>query len=293
MRIFFVCFLLSILVCCKKTSTEVQSITNNNQVKEIKEPLFSIDKLDLGELAIKNKIQYIKRYSYGYDNYYYFDYYPNTNKIKTIIYKPSADPRSCAGGQYDFFYVNNKIDKVEVREPTTACEILVKSYQFNYFSLGALKSIIETNSDYYSDETFFSYNLQRRIDKIFQNFRNKAEKEYRFNETSFKYDSLGNVAEVNSQPSYSDKITERTTFIYDSSKNPFKGNFIIRNFVFAFGWNESIGPFFLSTNNVKQTTKFILGNGAVQTYPYKIVYNNNQLFQYYYFDQFGSTFYYF
>jgi len=109
----------------------------------------------LGELFGENKISYIKRYFYGADNYYYFDYYTGTKKLKSIFYKPAAHPLSCASALCEFFYKNDRIDKIEISLPSSACEIIVRSFQFDYFPIGALKSIIQVD-DYGITEIYFA-----------------------------------------------------------------------------------------------------------------------------------------
>jgi hypothetical protein len=278
-----------LLISCKKQDVDI-SVSSRAQLESIKEPHSFRDSLGLGELAIPDKITQIKRYSYGADNYYYLEYYPGTKKLKTILYKPDSHPQSCAFRRCDFFYKDNKIEKVEIASPSSACEIIVKTYLFDYFPIGALKSVVQTD-DFLINETFFSYDSSGRIGRIFQSGRYKNESVYRFSETSIKYDSTGNVMEQTFQPSYSLTITEKTTFNYGTSVNPFKGNFIPQEFLNVFGWNES-SAFYLSPNVVSKTTRYYQSNGASQTYPYTIMTNNSRLHQFYFFDQFGSTFYY-
>jgi hypothetical protein len=282
----FIPFLLLIVISCKKASTEVKK--SRIQLESIKQPNLFLDTFSLGELATKDKISKIKKYSYGWDNYYYFDYYPNTNKLKSVLYIPQAVTPSCAFTRYDFFYSKEKIDSVQVVSPSSGCKIVVHTFRFDYFPVGALKSITEIN-DFTIDETFFSYNNSGRVEKIYLSNRYKTETSYHFSEISFVYDLAGNVSEVSDQPV--DKITTKVTYQYGTIQNPFKGNYILRSFLSVFGWDEA-APFYLSKNVVSLTTRHYIENGAVQSFPYIVRDSSNRLFQFYYADQFGSTIFY-
>jgi hypothetical protein len=283
--------LLSLIVflSCKKKSEEI-GISNRVQLEEIREPKLFRDTLGLGELSIEHKILQIKRFSYGSDNYYYFDYVPGTKKLKSIFYKPASHPQSCAFSRCDFYYENNRINKIEISSPSSACEIITKSYQFDYFPIGALKSVTQID-DFNINETFFSYDTIGRIDKIFRSGRYKSDATYRFSETVIYYNLSGNVKEITAQPAYANTVSERISFTYDSAINPFKQVYILQEFLFVFGWSEGT-PLFLSTNVVNQTTRTYESNSASQIFPYTVTTSNARLHQFYYFDQFGSTIYY-
>lgn len=284
-----VLFCLVICLSCKKDKNETK-VFSRIQLESIKEPEFFLDSLGLGELFIENKISQIKRYKFGWDNYYYFDYYPGTKKLQSILYKPASHPQSCAWVLCEFFYKNNKIDKIEISSPSSGCWVVVKTYQFEYFPIGALKSIIQID-DYYINETFFAYDSIGRVGKIFQSSRYKNETTYRFSETIVKYDIAGNVSEVTFQPPNSNKITERLNYKYDIAINPFKGVYIPRAFFWPFGWYESY-PSFLSQNVVSLTTQYNESISSPQSYPYIVKTNSDRIYQFYYFDQLISTIYY-
>ncbi len=274
------------VISCKKASTEEK--TSRAQLETIKEPYLFLDTLGLGELATKDKISKIKKYSYGWDNYYYFEYYPNSNKLKSVLYIPQAVTPSCNFSRYDFFYSKGKIDSVQVVNPSSGCEIVVHTFRFEYFSVGALKSITEIN-DIFIGETFFSYNNSGRLEKIYSNTRYKSETNYYFSEISFVYDSAGNVSEVNTQPL--NNYTKKVTYQYSRSQNPFKGNYFLCNLLSVYGWDEG-APFYLSKNVVSITTQQYIETGAINTFPYVVKDSINRLFQFYYADQFGSTIFY-
>jgi hypothetical protein len=265
-------------------------VSSRVQLEQIKEPKLFRDTLGLGELSSDSKIIQIQRYFYGANNNYYFEYFPNGNKIKSIFYKPEAHPQSCAFSKCEFFYKNNRIEKIEISSPSSACEIIVKTYQFEYFPIGALKSVTQID-DFNINETFFSYDTSGHINKIFRSGRYKTGVEYKFGETVINYDFSGNVKEMTLQPQYSNSIAERISYTYDNAKNPFRQVYIPQEFLSVFGWNEGI-PFFLSSNVVSLTTRFYESNSATHSLPYTITTNNSRLHQFYYFNQFGSTFYY-
>jgi len=278
------------LFSCKKRVDKADVTNSRVQLEQIKEPHLFRDSLGLGELSSESKIVQIQRFFYGANNNYYFEYLPNSKKIKSIFYKPEAHPQSCAFSKCEFFYKNNRIDRIEISSPSSACEIVVRTYQFDYFPIGAVKSVTQID-DFNINETFFSYDTSGHINKIFRSGRYKSDVEYKFGETVINYDFLGNVKEVTLQPQYSNTIAERISYTYDNAKNPFKQVYIPQEFLSVFGWSEGF-PFFLSSNVVSLTTRFYESNSASQSLPYTVTTNNSRLHTFYYFDQFGSTFYY-
>lgn len=282
--------LIMFLFSCKKKGDNAFVTNSRLQIEQITEPHLFRDSLGLGELSIESKIVQIHRLFYGANNNYYFEYLPNSKKIKSIFYRPDAHPLSCAFSKCEFFYKNNRIDRIEISSPSTACEIVVKTYQFNYFQIGAVKSVTQID-DFNINETFFSYDTSGRINKIFSSGRYKSDVEYKFSETVINYDISGNVKDVTVQPQYANTIAEKISYTYDIAENPFKQLYIPQDFLSVFGWSEGF-PFFLSSNVVSLTTRFYESNSASQPLPYTVTVNNSRLHTFYYFDQFGSTFYY-
>jgi hypothetical protein len=288
MKLILIISVILIFSCKKEDAGIVDS--SRAQLDSIKEPLFFLDSLGSGELAVPDKITQIKRFGYGWDNYYYFDYYPGTNKLKSILYKPASIPQSCSFSRCDFFYRKNRISKVEISGPSSGCQIVIHTYLFEYFPKGALKSVT-LNNHRKINETFFSYDNSGRVNRIFYSDRYQNETNYRFSEKFIKYDASGNVSEVRFQPVNSITVTTTATFSYDSSINPFKGVFFPQNFLQVYGWDDP-SLLFLSSNVVSNSTRNYQLNDAPQTFSYIVLSNNNRLYQYYYSDQFGSTFYY-
>ncbi len=289
MRLLLIISFLVFLSCKKDKGAASQS--NRKQIESIKEPSFFYDSLGKGELYTLDKIAQIKRYRYGFDNYYFFYYYPGTNKVKSIYYKPASHQQSCAFSQCNFFYKDGRIDNIQISSPSSACEVIVKTFQFAYFPKGALKSIVQED-DLSIKETYFAYDNAGRVSKMYGNGRYKNETSYRFGETSISYDLAGNVVEITHQPQYSNTISDKYNYSYDTTVNPFKGIYIPQEFISVFGWSESL-PSTLSNNVVKQTKRFYASNSATHTYPYILTAKNGRLQQFYYFDSFGSTFYYY
>jgi len=286
---YFIFLLLFMFFSCKKKKHEDVLQTNQDQIAEIKDPIVYYDTLGKGDF--RDKIRYIKRNQYGFNNFYFFEYDGQSNRVKTIIYEPQRHPQSCAGAKYDFFYVRDKIDRLEVGEPTSACAINVRTFKYNYFLSGALKSIVQQDA-YNINEIIFSYSSNGRVDKIFYSYRPVTLTRFRYIETSYSYNSKGNVTEIKRQESYSNTISQITNFEYDSIPNPFKGFYGIRNFIPTGVGYESEGPFFLSENNVRRTTYKYLENNNVQIYPYLLSYTNSRLSEFGYFDQYRTYFYY-
>lgn len=275
---------------CRKSKDDVVKPSNRVQIENIAEPLFFHDSLGAGELFVSDKILRIKKYSYGWDNYFYFDYYAGTKKLKSIFYKPASYPQSCVFSQCDFFYKNGKINKIEISIPTSRCEINIRTFQFEYFSIGALKSIVQ-ETDLMISEIFFAYDSLGRVGKIYSSGRYKTEPVYRFNESTIKYNLVGNVSDVLFQPHYSNTVTDRISYQYDTVLNPFKGVYFPESFMSVFDLEESYA-FLLSSNVIRSKTKFIASTSLLQTSNYIIRTNNFRLDQFYSSDQFGSTFYY-
>ena len=259
----------------------------HHQLKDLKRPKIILNDLAKGELNSENKIVHAVSDFPGGE--FYFKYMPNSRKFKQITY--SSNGSWCVDEILQFYYRDDLIDSLEFWENSTGCEKVLKTYRFNYED-GLLKNITYDNSDYFIEESYFSYNEDGTIHQIFHSFRDKDVTEYEYTELTYFYDENQNLVELFRNETHSDEYDKRYTYTYDSEINPFKGNYPIKSLLWTLlGYESFIGPAFLSNNNLQKCVIEYVSSGSRSEIYYETDYDKGRLTKFGD-DNFTTSFYY-
>jgi hypothetical protein len=250
--------------CSKKDSITKKQITPKPQILNLKKPDKILNDIAKGEFHSQtiNSVHF-KNFN-DIPKIWYFEVFPNTNKIKTIRFNrnPNA-PFLCEETTMYYKYKDNLIDEIEsVRIDVCLAFKATILFKYNYEN-SVLISI--TAKGYYSDsivvnklmlvgENYFSYNPDGTIAEIYGDMRSVTEPLYGYGKTTLLYDSNKNVIEAKAEDFFSNTYDKKYTFEYDNNINPLKG-------VYIFSWVLStlpnngveslLGPNFLSNNCIK------------------------------------------
>jgi hypothetical protein len=200
-----------------------------------------------------DRIKKVTRYTYNNVNSTYnFSYVGQTNRIDEIQWVQNH--YACEVTHQKYYYnADNTIDKIiSTRVNPCFFESYVFVFSYNYDD-GVLESIYMDNGSFIG-ETYFSYYPDGKIKKLYNSFRPKSDPYfYGFLETNYIYDSNGNLTSLTS----TDDIAE-TSYVHDSTTNPFKGLYTF-HYMPRLGGSTAV----FSENNLSSATSTVFVSGWV------------------------------